>query len=261
MSRDTVYQPFWVKAASFSHLVFTLTVRAIRAENRNPAMGILMSFSQPLFFGLFFWLMITVLGGRGAPIRADPITFIIVGFFLFIMHIRVVMDMGKALGGGLLEHPHATPFLLICVKAFTIFYKQVMSAIILLALNYTIRGVYLMEDPLPFILAALLCWIGGVVIGTLFILVNMSFSWGGILQTLYIRVCFITSGKMVVASQVPGAMRAVMDWNPLFHLIDQARGAVFLNYEATLTSMLYPTWVYLGLLPVCLIIEHRLKPG
>ena len=34
---------------------------------------------------------------------------------------------------------------------------------------------------------------------------------------------FFTSGKFFVANALPERFRQYMDWNPLFHLLDQAR--------------------------------------
>ncbi len=34
----------------------------------------------------------------------------------------------------------------------------------------------------------------------------------------------IASGKMFVANMLPTSMLLMLDWNPLFHCIDQARG-------------------------------------
>jgi ABC-type polysaccharide/polyol phosphate export permease len=49
----------------------------------------------------------------------------------------------------------------------------------------------------------------------------------------------IASGKMFVANALPGFVLPFFDWNPLFHVIDQARGFVFLNYNPH-----FPAWPY-----------------
>jgi ABC-type polysaccharide/polyol phosphate export permease len=39
-------------------------------------------------------------------------------------------------------------------------------------------------------------------------------------------------------------------WNPLFHIIDQARGFVFINYNPHHSNWLYPLLVSLGLMMI-----------
>jgi len=56
----------------------------------------------------------------------------------------------------------------------------------------------------------------------------------------------IASGKMFVANTLPGYMRDMFDWNPLFHIIDQSRGFVFLNYEPRYSSVMYA--IYMGII-------------
>ena len=55
------------------------------------------------------------------------------------------------------------------------------------------------------------------------------------MNLVFTRVMFVTSGKFFVANAVPGWVRFYFDWNPLFHLVDQLRGAVFVNYTARQT--------------------------
>ena len=74
------------------------------------------------------------------------------------------------------------------------------------------------------------------------------------MNLVFTRVMFVTSGKFFVANAVPGWVRFYFDWNPLFHLVDQLRGAVFVNYTARQTSLEYPMAVAFALL----VLGHML---
>ena len=68
----------------------------------------------------------------------------------------------------------------------------------------------------------------------------------GTISSIYLRLNMIASGKMFVANTLPGYMRDMFDWNPLFHIIDQSRGFVFLNYEPRYSSVMYA--IYMGII-------------
>ena len=74
-----------------------------------------------------------------------------------------------------------------------------------------------------------------------------------IITTVYARANMVASGKMFVANSLPGYMLVMFAWNPLFHIIDQCRGFVFVNYNPHFTSISYPVYmsiifIMLGLL-------------
>ena len=58
------------------------------------------------------------------------------------------------------------------------------------------------------------------------------------------------SGKMFVANTLPAHMVAMFDWNPLFHIIDQGRGYIFVNYNPLKSSLMYPFWVSVVILAI-----------
>jgi len=65
----------------------------------------------------------------------------------------------------------------------------------------------------------------------------------------------VASGKMFVANMLPGSMLVMFDWNPLFHAIDQARGAVFINYTPRFTDPDFPLWFGVAFLALGLMAE------
>ena len=63
------------------------------------------------------------------------------------------------------------------------------------------------------------------------------------------------SGKMFVANQLPSTMVALFTINPLFHIIDQARGFIFINYFPRNTSYEYALIVAFVILFIGLLGE------
>ena len=259
-SNDTVRQGIFTQLVAFLTLVYSLVVRDLRTEHKNAALGILLSVAQPLVAGLiFYWFIELMSGGGNGLVRGDKMTFVLIGFIIFFMHVRTVTAVTAALREDMLNHQRLSPFLLICVKAISSAYKMVLALLILVVMNYLLRGVYEMQDPLHFISAMFWCWLGGVAVGIIFLAAVRYLTWGPVLQTAYIRVMFFTSGKFFVANNIPGAIRPYMDWNPLFHLLDQGRDASFVNYTARTTNMEYPIVVFLAILVLAMLIEHYVR--
>ncbi|MEM0924342.1 MAG: ABC transporter permease, partial [Pseudomonadota bacterium] len=212
-----------------------------------------------LVTALTFYLFMNFIGGRTAPIRTDDITFIVAGFLMFFFHIRTVSAVAGSLKPGLMRHSRASPFLFVCVKSFATLYKMTFATILLLILNYLVRDYWEMGDGLLLITILLIAWMGGVGVGIIMMAANRYFVWGNLVQTTYVRICFFTSGKFFVAGHLPERIRGAMDWNPLFHVLDQARGAMFLNYTATTTSIMYPLLVYGGIVVLGMMIENYVR--
>lgn len=76
---------------------------------------------------------------------------------------------------------------------------------------------------------------------------------------VYRRLGVITSGKMVPGNMLSGAFHGMFAWNPLYHCIDQIRGAVFLNYTPFNSSISYPVnaTIFAGSLAALLYVGLR----
>jgi ABC-type polysaccharide/polyol phosphate export permease len=255
-----VRQGFWVAAVAFITLVYSLVVRDLRTEHKNAALGILISVAQPLVAGLIFYAFMEIMGGAGAAqVRGDKMTFVLLGFVIFFMHIRTVTAVTQALREDMLNHQRMSPFLLISVKAISSAYKLILAVLILFVMNYLLRDVYEMQNLLLFLSVMFWCWLGGIAVGIIFLAAVRYLTWGALLQTAYIRIMFFTSGKFFVANAMPGFMRPLMDWNPLFHLLDQGRAAAFVNYTARTTTMEYAILVYMIVLVIAMLLEHFVR--
>ena len=101
-----------------------------------------------------------------------------------------------------------------------------------------------------------LAWLTGVGVGMIFLALRPWFpSFVSIGSQIYNRANMIASGKMFVANSLPSFMLAFFDWNPLFHIIDQARGFVFINYNPHYTNYEYPIIVAVVLILLGLMGE------
>lgn len=257
--KDTVHQSFAVATFAFLSLVYALVVRDLRTEHKNAAAGILISIAQPLVAGVAFYVFTSLMGGSAGAVRGDNLTFILIGFVIFFMHVRTVAAVSAALRPDMMNHQRLTPFLMACVKAISSGYKNLLALIVMIALNWVLRDVYEMEHLLLFVIVMFFCWFGGVATGIIFLALSRYFTWGTLIQTAYVRICFFTSGKFFIANLVPSGLRPFMDWNPLFHLLDHGRDAAFLNYTARTTSLDYAICAYLAVFVIAMLVESHVR--
>jgi len=244
---------------SFFSLLYFTVVRDIRKSDGNALRGLFKETTKTLVLVGMFYVMINVLGLRGAAVRGSFVLFIMSGVFLFLTHVGAV---GKIAGSGgatspMLKHAPVSTLLLISSAAISSLYIQILSmAIVLLGAHVLIEPV-VFYNFWGFMLCFFVAWSSGAAIG-LVLLALMPFAptTFGLIATIYQRANMIFSGKMVLASTLPSYILPMFIWNPLFHSIDQARGYAFINYTAKVTNLTYPITLTVIFLIIGMMLEH-----
>ena len=139
-------------------------------------------------------------------------------------------------------------------------YMQIFGFALILLVVHIMRGGLEFYNPAGLIFPFVMAWASGVVIGLMFgVLTPFAPKFIPAIAMLYRRLNMITSGKMLPANYMTAGMIQWFDWNPLFHSIDQSRGAAFVNYVPRFTNMEYPVYLSLTLLMVAVMIEYWLR--
>ncbi len=243
----------------FISLLYHTTVNNIRKSDGNALRGLLKEIMQMVIMLAVFYAMINILGLRGSVVRGNFVLFLMSGIFLFMTHVKAV---GKIAGSGsstnpMLKHAPVTTLLLIIAAAFSTLYIQVLSMAAILLVAHVLIEPIVFYDFKGFMFCFFVAWSSGVAVGVLFLsLTPFAPSTMGILTALYQRANMVFSGKMVLASTIPGYVLPMFTWNPLFHAIDQARGYAFINYNARVTTLTYPIILTLILLIIGMMFEH-----
>lgn len=245
-------------ALTILDLIYHNTVRTVRKTHRDALFAILVNILQTLVMVGAFVMLFEVLGMRGLAIRGDFLLYVMSGIFVFMVHVKALTAVAGAEGPAspMMQHLPMTTTVSIWSAAFSALYIQVIS------LGAILFGYHLLWTPIeisqPVGAASMLvlAWFFGVAVGVIFLALK---PWMpgpvGIMQQIYTRVNMFASGKMFVANTLPAAMVAMFAWNPLFHIIDQGRGFIFINYNPMKTSITYPIVVSVILLVIGLIGE------
>jgi ABC-type polysaccharide/polyol phosphate export permease len=234
-------------------LIFHATVRHVRKTHGNAVIGLLLNIMQTILMVAVFYVMFDLLNLRGTAIRGDFLLYVMSGIFLFMTHTKTVGAVAGSEGptSPMMKHAPMNTIVAIASSALAALYIQTLSAAIVLFGYHAAFQPITIHDPVGTMWFFLLAWFSGLGIGMVALAAK---PWAPelvqLITSIYQRANMIASGKMFVANMLPSSMIALFDWNPLFHAIDQGRGAIFLNYSPHYTSATYP--LVLGL--VCLMI-------
>lgn len=231
-----------------TEVIFHATVRNIRKQHYNAIIGLVMNIAQTLMLVTAFYFMMSFSGLKGAAIRGDFVLYIMSGIFLFLTHTRTMGSVARAEGmtSQMMKHSPMNPVVAITAAALAELYTQTLSAAVVLYLYHAAVTPIHIDQWQGMMAMFLLAWGSGAAIGMVaYAFMPWSPGFIGLIVTLYQRINMIASGKMFLANTLPGPMLALFSWNPLFHIIDQLRGFVFLNYDPRNTNYEYPLIVTL----------------
>ncbi|WP_045393327.1 ABC transporter permease [Falsirhodobacter sp. alg1] len=233
--------------------IFHATVRSIRKGHGNAIIGLIMNMLQTLMLVTVFYLLMSVASMRSFAIRGDFVLYVMSGIFIYMTHIKTVSAVASAEGptSQMMKHAPMNPIIAVAAAAFGSLYNQALSAAVVLFIYHSVVTPIHIDNPVMTGAMFMLAWASGAAIGLIgYAATPWNPSLVKLLVSLYTRINMVASGKMFLANTLSAAMLGMFDWNPLFHIIDQIRGFVFLNYSPHNTELAYPVEVTL----VCLVI-------
>jgi ABC-type polysaccharide/polyol phosphate export permease len=234
-------------------LIFHAAVRNLRKKNGNAVLGLVMAIVQAVIMLMIMYFMFDLLGLRRVAVRGDFMLYVMSGVFMFMTHVKAIGAVSGAEGpaSAMMMHGPMNPIISIAGAALASLYEQALAAAVILFVYHAAFTPITIDEPVGMIGMFLLSWFSGCAIGMIFMAAK---PWQpelvGILTTIFTRANMIASGKMMLANNTPANVRAMFDWNPLFHTIDQGRGFIFLNYGPRYTSYEYAVKIAL----VCIMI-------
>lgn len=230
-------------ALAMLEVIYHSIVRDIRRTHRNAVAGLFLNIVQTITFVLAFYLMFALIGIRGAALRGDFLLYIMSGIFVFMVHIKTVAAVVKAEGpaSSMMQHAPLNTFITISASAIGSLYIQLLSLFVILFFYHVLVTPVVIDNPAGAMGMLLLSWLSGVGVGIVFAAIKPWFpEFVTVGSSVYSRINMIASGKMFVANSLPAHILPLFAWNPLFHIIDRARGFVFVNYNPNFTSIGYP---------------------
>ena len=253
--------PLVLKIVAFGELVYHSTVRNLRQNHGNAIVGLLISILQTVMMVLVFYVLFDVLnimGMRGAAVRGDYYVYLLSGVFIYMTHVKA---MGAVAGSDgptspMMNHAPMNTLVAILSQALAALYIQVLALALLLYGYHVLVKPVEIEQPAPAALMVLMAWFTGVGVGLIFLSIKPWFPvFCNQASSLYTRINIFASGKLTPGNMLSFQVLPFFLWNPLFHIIDQTRGFVFVNYSPHHSNIAYPFFLAIGLVMLGMIAE------
>ncbi len=244
MDPQVPQKSFFIGTLEFIELVYHSVVREVRMQSGNATFGILKELGNMAMFIGMFYLIFTFLG-RSTAIRGDFMMFLLTGIVLMVTHMKAIGSVmsGSNAISSIMQHAPMTVILSIIANAFTGLYMQLCAVIIIVFFLWVFGMDLTIDNPAGLALPVFFAWASGISIGFIFLMVApFAPKFMKTFTSVYMRAQMVTSGKFIPAGYMPTALIGWFDWNPLFHCIDQARLAAFVNYNKEASSMSYPIY-------------------
>lgn len=252
---------YWSAARSFASVCYSSTLRDLRRGHANAAIAILSEMLQAIILLAVILTFLHVLNLGQMMLRGNAALSILTGVFLFLIHTRTVIKVAMSTtNAAQLLHRPLSPRALYFGAALSGLYVHIM-ALLLVGLGTHVLLTPIVVDNVPLTVGCLLlAWLSGLGAGVLAASIRpIAPKFIQITTSLYARGNMVFSGKMVLAGGLSASALNYFLWNPLFHIIDQARGAIFINYTATTTGLTYPALFGGGCFLLGLMIDFRLR--
>lgn len=245
-------------------LTFHNTVRSVRKGHRDAVFAILTNILQTLVMVGAFYLFMNFFRQFGASmaIRGDFLLYVMSGIFVFMVHVKALQSVASSDGptSAIMQHLPMTTTVSLLSAALSSLYTQIVSVSAILLGYHLLWTPLEVHQPIGAIAMVLLAWFSGIAVGVCFLAVKPWFPKGtGTMQQIYVRFNMFASGKMFVANMMPATMTYFFSWNPLFHIIDQGRGFMFINYNPLKSNLEYPITISVVLLVIGLLGESQTR--
>lgn len=245
-------------AIAMAELVYHSVVRSVRKQHNNAFVAIFTNMLQAIMFVAAFYIMFSILGMRSAALRGDFLVYIMSGIFLYLTHTKALGAVAGSEGPAspMMQHAPMNTIIAIASAAVGALYIQVLSLFVILFAYHVAWTPLEIDQPIAAFGMLLVAWFTGCALGLVLLALKPWFpTVVSMFSMVYQRANMIASGKMFVANTLPSFMLAMFDWNPLFHVIDQARGFAFINYNPRYTNWEYAMWVGLAFVVIGLMGE------
>lgn len=238
------------------------SVREIRRTHANTGLGIVVNLGQNVIMIGVMYAAAWIMGFGTSMIRGDYLLYVITGIFLYMVHVKAMAAVSSSegpLSPGLRNVP-LNQTVSAAGAAIASLWMQAISVAVIIFLYDMLWQPLFIDNIAGMALMILLAWASGIGLGMMLMAIRpWSQDAASLLSQLYMRVSMILSGSMFVANALPQFFLPWFSWYPLFHMVDQARGAAFINYTPWFTSAAYAGAMAAGILILGLLAEYNTR--
>jgi ABC-type polysaccharide/polyol phosphate export permease len=245
-------------ALEIADVTYHATVRAARGSHSNALFGLVINVATTALFIVILYVTMTLMGFVSNAFRGDFVVFLMSGVMSYMTYNKTMKAVYGAEGptSAMMLHAPMNTAVAIMSAALSALYLQILSAVVILFVYHVAFVPVTINDPVHALSLILGCWLFGIGTGMVLLAIK---PWAPklapMLMMIVSRINIFASGKMLVGNALSFTLLKFFDWNPLFHLIDQLRGAIFINYVPRNSSLSYALWVSVVLIALGLMGE------
>lgn len=256
---------FWKALGVQKRVVHALILRETRTRYGKTRLGHLWALFEPLAHMLTFAAIFTFMG-RPSPLGGSVAMLVLTGLFPYALFSNLATQLMNAVEANkvLLSYPHVTPFDVMAARTIL----EVVTQIVVFTVVLFILGVngywdFKIDNVFNVILVIFVATGLGVGVG----LINsvLAFKLPSYAQTfsIFMRPMYFMSGIFFVVGWMSTDIQGVLYYNPVVHLIEWFRSAIYVNYESTYMDKKYLlgftiTVLFFGLL-LQRLVRHKVR--
>lgn len=239
-------------------LIYHSAAREARGTQANAFFGLVLNILMSMVFVVAIYITMTLLGARTSAFRGDFVVFLMAGVMSYMTYNKTMSAVYGAAGptSAMMLHAPMTTAVAIASSAISALYQQILTSIVMLGGYHVAFKPVEINDPSYAFFMMLAAWAFGIGSGMVLLAIK---PWlpkiAPLLMMIVKRVNVFASGKMMVGNMMSFTLLKFFDWNPLFHTIDQMRGAIFINYVPRNSSTEYALTITFALIAIGLMGE------
>lgn len=228
-------------AWNWANTIHTIMLREVRCRFAGDALGYAWTFLVPLLWVGTLMFFFTLLG-RAPAIPVDTPAFIATGVLPYVLFRYTITSMSRITS----THRHLVHFgnVRISDLLFAAALLEVLNAIVIFAMVWLLITVIFepvpVQNPLEFVNGLLLTAIFGTAVGRFSAILGMVSETAKRMVPVVLRPMFWISGIFFTVSELPSGLLPYLQWNPLLHVIEITRSAVFLDYTSYFANVAVP---------------------
>lgn len=241
-------------------VIHALVLRETRTRFGLNRLGYFWAVFEPVsviltFFGAFY------LTSHAPPTGMGLVGFIATGLLPYELVMNTAERGAEAINGNrsMLFYPQVHRLDLIWARSVLEAVTLIVVSTIILGTEAFILGGHAVDDWLGLLVAITLGSMLGTGLGLVFCMASVLTALVDRIRGVISRPLFWVSGIFFTADSIPHEVAGVARWNPILHVIELVRDALYPSYTSNVASEKYVLGWALGLLALGLVLERKVR--
>lgn len=246
-------------------VIYALILRETRTRYGKTRIGYLWALFEPLAHMLIFVAIFSFIG-RASPLGGSVAMLVLTGLFPYNLFSNMATQLMNAVAANrvLLSYPHVTPFDVMLARTILEIATQIMVfSFVLLILAVQNLWDMKVDSLIDVITVILVTATLGAGLGLINAALAFKFPSYANIFGMTMRPMYFLSGIFFVVGYMSTDIQNIMYYNPIAHLIEWFRSAIYAGYESSFLDKHYLlsftlTVVFFGLL-LLRLVRHKIR--